>query len=157
MRTRFLPLLFLPLLLGAAPSTSPIDLGSRRVLMVDDYLTQSRDGIELRLHPPRRGEAVFKFDAPWEGTNNNFFRLIRLKDKVLLYYVSAQDTYDNGLKYGGRDTVACVLESPDGVHWTRPDLGLFSSQGSKHNNIIWTQHKLDNFTPFLDTNPACPA
>src|SRR5271156_1098985 len=122
MRLPLLSLLCVPLFLAAQPSPSPIDLGSRRVLMVDDYLTQSRNGIELRFHPPRRGEVAFKFDAPWEGTNDNFFRLIRLKDGVRLYYVSAQDTYDNGLKYGGRDTVACVLESPDGVHWTRPDL-----------------------------------
>ena len=124
--------------------------------MVDDYLVEHRDGLELRLHPPRRGEVVFKFDAPWEGTNNNFFRLIRFQGKFLLYYVTAMDTYDGGLKYGGRDTLACVLEGPDGIHWTRPDLGLFAYQGSKHNNIIWTQHKLDNFTPFLDGNPACP-
>jgi hypothetical protein len=155
MRLAILALCCLPSLFAVA-APAPVDLGSRRVLLVDDYLTESRQGIELRLHPPRRGEVVFKFDAPWEGTNNNFFRLIRFQGMFRMYYVSAQDTYDNGLKYGGRDTLACVLEGPDGIHWSRPDLGLFPFRGSKHNNIIWTQPKLDNFTPFLDTNPACP-
>src|ERR1700722_7997833 len=135
MRLPILSLCCLPsLLASAAPAL--IDLGSRRVLLVDDHLTESRDGLESRLHAPRRGEVVFKFDAPWEGTNNNFFRLIRFKDIVRLYYISAQDTYEGGLKYGGRDVLACVLEGPDGIHWSRPDLGLFPFQGSKHNNII---------------------
>ena len=47
-------------------------------------------------------------------------------------------------------------ESRDGVHWLKPALGLREFQGSTHNNIIWAEPNLDNFTPFLDANPACP-
>jgi len=30
----------------------------------------------------------------------------------------------------------CFAESPDGIHWTKPDLGLVEFAGSKHNNIV---------------------
>jgi len=51
---------------------------------------------------------------------------------------------------------ACMAVSVDGIHFVKPDLGLVDYHGSKHNNIIWTTPKLDNFTPFKDTNPNCP-
>ena len=52
--------------------------------------------------------------------------------------------------------VTCYAESRDGIHWTKPELGLFEFNGSKQNNIVWDGPGTHNFTPFLDTNPACP-
>lgn len=52
---------------------------------------------------------------------------------------------------------ACYAESKDGIHWTRPDLGLFEFNGSRNNNIIVIAGGLDNSTPFKDTRPDCPA
>jgi L-ascorbate metabolism protein UlaG (beta-lactamase superfamily) len=37
------------------------------------------------------------------------------------------------------DTSFCYAESRDGVHWTKPELGLFEFQGSKKNNILFRQ------------------
>jgi hypothetical protein len=34
---------------------------------------------------------------------------------------------------------------------------LFDVDGSKKNNVVWAAPGLDNFTPFKDPNPACPA
>jgi hypothetical protein len=34
--------------------------------------------------------------------------------------------------------------------------GVFDFHGSKHNNIVWSRLLFECFTPFLDTNPACP-
>src|SRR5262249_7240453 len=53
--------------------------------------------------------------------------------------------------------VACYAESRDGIHWTKPDLGLFEFDGSKHNNIVWDTEGSHCFTPFRDTNPAAAA
>jgi hypothetical protein len=50
----------------------------------------------------------------------------------------------------------CYAESRDGVHWTRPELGLFEFEGSKENNIVWAGPGAHNFTPFKDPNPLCP-
>ena len=37
------------------------------------------------------------------------------------------------------DTSFCYAESRDGIHWTKPELGLFEYQGSKKNNILFRQ------------------
>jgi len=52
--------------------------------------------------------------------------------------------------------VTCYAESNDGIHWHKPNLGLFEWEGSKENNIVWTGPGTHNFTPFKDANPAAP-
>ena len=134
----------------------PYPLGDRRALFVDELLLARREGLELRLHHPRPRETVMVFDAPWEGSGSDFERLIRDGDTLRMYYMATQLTMTNGTKIGGGGVYACLAESKDGIQWIKPDLGLFEFKGSKHNNIIWMEPKLDNFTPFLDSNPACP-
>ena len=149
----------LSLMLGWAPTlfaADPINLGARRALFVDDFLIAHQTGLETRLQALVPRETVMVFDAPWEGSGSDFQRLIRVGDTLRMYYMATKLTSTDGKKIGGGGTYACVVESKDGVHWTRPDLGLFEFQGSKHNNIVWAEPKLDNFTPFLDTNPRCP-
>lgn len=51
--------------------------------------------------------------------------------------------------------VVCYAESSDGIHWTKPKLGLHEFHGSKENNIIWTGIGQHNFVPFKDANPNC--
>ena len=52
--------------------------------------------------------------------------------------------------------VTCVALSDDGISWTKPDLGIFDFNGSKHNNIVWMgDAAAHNFTPFVDSNPEC--
>ena len=51
--------------------------------------------------------------------------------------------------------MTCVVESRDGVHFSRPKLGLIEVTGSKENNVVWKGIESHNFAPFLDTNPAC--
>ncbi len=133
----------------------PLALGGRRALFVDEFLIARRDGLELRLHDPRLRETVMTFDARWEGSGSDFQRLIRVGDTYRMYYMATKLTSTDGKKIGGGAVYACVVESKDGIHWLRPDLGLFEFEGSRHNNIVWSEPKLDNFTPFLDSNPAC--
>lgn len=155
--TRLLPgSALLTLVAGAAFAAEPIALGSRRVLFLDEQFMAHRSNLELRLQVPQARETVFTYDAAWEGSGSDFQRLIRVGDTLRMYYMATKLTSTDGKKLGGQPTFACVIESKDGVHWSRPDLGLVEFQGSKHNNIVWSEPKLDNFTPFLDSNPACP-
>jgi hypothetical protein len=155
---RLAPRLLVAALLGAAglAAAEPLALGDRRVLFVDDYLVARRDGLEFKLHEPRPRETVMTYDAPWEGSGSDFQRLIRVGDTLRMYYMATKLTSSDGKTIGGGVVYACFVESKDGIHWTRPDLGLFAHEGSKHNNIVWAEPKLDNFTPFLDPNPDCP-
>ena len=45
----------------------PVDIGSRRELLVDDALIARIDGTALRLHQPISREVSLETDRPWEG------------------------------------------------------------------------------------------
>jgi len=115
---------------------------------VDDWLIASCRDVSLKLCQPERREIVLVTDAPWEGATSAYFSVVQDGELIRLYYrgsVSGSDTSEN--------QVTCVAESRDGVHFTRPKLGLIEINGSKDNNVVWKGIESHNFAPFLDTNP----
>lgn len=133
----------------------PVHIDTTRQLFVDNFLISSDSGVTSRLHHPIRREQVMVYDKPWEGSGSDFQVLLRDSGIIRMYYTAAQLTNTAGTKMGGHPNYACYAESTDGIHWVKPDLGLFEFEGSKHNNIIWSMPRFDNFTPFRDPNPAC--
>lgn len=141
---------------GEEGSPSTLDIGSRRELLVDDFLTEKREGLELRLQSPVPREIVMKHDAPWEGSGCGYHTVFRDGNIVRMYYIAADLTNEDGTKLASRPIFACYSESKDGIHWVKPELDLFEFGGSKKNNIIMSAKGLDNFTPFKDSKPDCP-
>ena len=138
-----------------ADDSGVVEIGTRRELFVDDFLIDRRDGLELRLQAPLPREVVLEHDAPWEGSGCGYPTVFRDGEVVRMYYIAADLTNADGSKMASRPLFACYAESRDGLHWTKPELGLFEFSGSKKNNIVWASPRLDNFTPFKDANPDC--
>ena len=142
----------------------PIDIGSRLELFVDDFLIESMDGLELRLHRPRPAGKIVVFDRPWEGTTSVYHTVFKDGDGYRLYYrgSSAADYADEAQLspeekiVPNHESVTCILESRDGIEWTRPSLGLVEFQGSTDNNIVWKGTASCCFAPFKDDNPDAP-
>ena len=139
-----------------------VDIGSRRELLVDDYLIASfgRDA-GLRLHRPVAQEVVLETDAPWEGNASGYVTVFRDESLYRMYYRGWHFSYDSGSLEWPRAEVVCLAESSDGIRWTRPALGLVDYDGSRRNNIILDARDDSspaiNFAPFKDPNPAAPA
>ena len=135
-----------------SPST-PIAIDNRLELFVDDTLIDRKVGVALRLCPPQPKEVVMQFDKPWEGAESTYVSVFKDGAIYRMYY--------RGDRGGSGPRVTCYAESKDGIHWTRPSLGLHEHEGSKENNIIFTQRShgaiVDNFAAFLDTRPDAPA
>lgn len=142
----------------ASHADEPIEIGSRRELFVDDYLIEKMDGVELRLHHPVFREKVITYgDKPVEGNHSGYTTVFRDGDIFRMYFRGLRYEWEGD--YHSRKLVhqhTCYAESQDGIHWTRPNLGLFDHDGSKHNNIVWKGVGVHNFTPFKDTHPDCP-
>ena len=138
---------------GQSIQAEPIKIGSRLELFVDDHVIESLTGeAQLRLHRPTRREIAIVFDAPWEGNNSAYVTVFRDGPIYRMYYRGRQiDLSGDKLKFP-HGQVVCYAESADGIHWTKPDLGLFEFEGSKENNIIWNQEGSHNFAPFNDAN-----
>ncbi|MHB9025997.1 MAG: glycoside hydrolase family protein [Armatimonadota bacterium] len=144
-----------------------IDVGSRRELLVDDWLIERLEGgARLQLHPPTPREAVLELDRPWEGSMCGYITVLRDGDRCRMYYRGWEVDIDHPGSHGEalhipRPACICLAESDDGIHWERPALNLFDYGGNRDNNIVWMGvgddlKGLHGFSPFLDTNPACP-
>jgi hypothetical protein len=134
-------------------TTATIELGSRLELFVDRYLVDSMKGVELRLHEPRDEGMVIRFDRPWEGPFCTYCTVIRDGELYRLYYRGCP-TADAGSKNG---ETTCYAESNDGIHWTKPNLGIYEIGGTRDNNVVLAgaNQASHNFTPFLDTRSGC--
>lgn len=139
----------------ARAGDGPIDIGSRRELFVDTFLIDRVDGVELQMHRPIPREVVLIHDAPWEGSGSGYHTIFRDGDRFRMYYKAWQLDVEPGKVIQPHPLFACYAESRDGIHWEKPNLGLFEFNGSKENNIVWSGAGSHDFTPFKDVNPAC--
>ena len=132
----------------AAETEEAVALGSRRELFIDNHLIHALDGARLVLNQPRDEGMVIKFDQPWEYPFAGCPTIIRDGEKFRLYYRGMFGTGD-----GTNVECTCYAESDDGIHWTKPNLGLFEVRGTRENNCVWANDPpfSHNFTPFLDT------
>ena len=153
-RATLLPLFLCVTLVAGAFCAEPIDIGSRRELFVDDHLvSQWQGGARAQLHQPRPEEVVLVTDQPWEGNTCAYYTIFRDGDLYRMYYRGAH--YDERTEERAHREVTCYAESKDGIHWTKPNLGLFEFNGSKENNIVWDGIGTHCFTAFKDSNPDC--
>ncbi len=136
---------------GHAIADEPIELGTRRELFVDDFLIDQASGVQLVLQEPRDEGPVLSFDEPWEGRFCGYATVIADGDRYRLYYRGVPTAGSDGRS----NEVTCYAESPDGITWTKPKLGLHEVNGSRDNNVILANAApvTHNFSPFLDGNP----
>ena len=133
-----------------------VNIGSRRELFVDSLLIDRLSGgATLRLGRPHDEGIAIPFDRPWEGGFCGYCTVIRDGDHYRAYY--------RGLPVAGKDgsvaEVTCCAESKDGIHWTKPSLGLFEVAGNRENNVILAGMPpfSHNFSPFIDSRPGMKA
>ena len=123
------------LLTGPAVGEDPvghISVGSQKRLTWDDSLFDKVQDIRFEMHRPRRtGERNLIGDKPWESWQiGGMSSLLHDNGKFRLWY-----GVSHGIRHGEEYAVA-YAESQDGIHWTKPDLGLVEYAGSKHNNLV---------------------
>lgn len=135
-------------------SMHPVALGSRLELFADALLVDHLEGGTLKLHEPHPANVALTFDAPWEGAFSAYVTVLRDGSRYLCYY--------RGVPTAGRDgsenEVTCIAESPDGITFTKPSLGLYEVAGTRSNNVVLAGQApfSHNFAPFLDTRPGSP-
>lgn len=110
------------------------NVGSEKQLLIDDLLFDQSAGIRFVVHPPRKThEQSLIRDRPWESATLNWFNVMRDGGKYRMWY----ECYDIDGWPTGDDTSFCYAESADGIHWTKPELGLFEYQGNNQTNILF--------------------
>ena len=136
-------------------AAEPINIGSRLELFVDHHVVdRTTGGVELYVHRPKPEEVVLVTGKPWEGNTSAYYTLFQDGDLYRMYYRGSN--FDQSTKKVTHDEVTCYAESRDGIHWTRPELGLYEFNGSKKNNIVWDGIGTHCFVVFKDSSPKAP-
>jgi hypothetical protein len=115
---------------AAAQTTAPA--GSRTLLMVDDHDIVYRSGTYRILHPAKRHAVnpVIAQDKPWEITisYNSVYRNADTGRYQMWYQVL--------VKASPETLSVCYAESDDGVHWSKPMLGIVKHDGNDTNMLL---------------------
>lgn len=99
-----------------------------RRLFLDAMVVEESEGLQRVFHAAKKHKAnpLVKAEMPWEGTGIAFGgTVLRWGNRITVRYKSWPKTA------GGPG----LVESEDGIHFTRPNLGLVEWEGSKDNNI----------------------
>ena len=131
-------------------SAEPIQIGSQRELFVDHFLIDSLDdSARLVLHQPTPQEVVLTFDQPWEGNASGYPTVFQDGDLYRMYYRGHRYVIDDPPFRQAQSEAVCYAESHDGIHWTKPNLGIHKWPGVEDNNIIWMgSPEAHNFAPY---------
>ncbi len=126
-------------------------LGSRKHLFIDDALIARMENVQLTANPPTAREATdFRSDQAWEPTP----RFGAGQPDVASVWDEGDEIrllYTNGGMWGGKPHAVGLATSRDGLHWTKPELGIFAWNGSSKNNIVL--RNASQGTAFKDPNP----
>ena len=133
-----------------ASDSSPIEIGSNRQLFVDRHVIDKLTNARLVLHQPVRRELAIVNEHPWERFGVSYMVTFRDGGKFRAWYRC------DGVALSDRKSLTAYAESTDGIHWTKPQLGIIEFGGSKQNNLVWDGPGV-NMAVFKDANPAAPA
>ena len=126
-----------------ARSEEPLQIGSNKQLFIGPYDAEGRDThlvssmkhIEITMNSAHvTGERLVVQDRPWEGTGILDMRQFVLKNghtfrmyyNALPHHFTSTDATNPRKNVWGRpyNRILCYAESKDGIHWTKPDLGI---------------------------------
>ncbi len=130
---------------------APLEIGFRKQLLVDDYIIAEKSNVRRALGQVTKangGHPLIVADKPWERAD--LFRLgsvLHDGRKFRMWYGMNEDSRGAWLGYA---------ESEDGLHWTKPNLGLQEHQGSKNNNIVNIGEGMGHMC-YLDPHETDPA
>ncbi len=120
--------------------SEPIRVGGDKQLFIDHRFIERSEQVTLRVNPPRK-DTVDRFprDKPWEAFTTGWYSIDW--DPEARRYKKWYAACD-GDQWAGGSWRLCYAESPDGLSWEKPDLGLVEYGGSRDNNILIDGEKL---------------
>ena len=113
-----------------------LDIGTRKQLFIDDRFIVESKGVGLELNrPDLQWENLLTAEKPWElGIACARGSICQHGGKTMLWYQAGEWDESRAIVLNTRRM--CYAESMDGIHFTKPELGLIEFHGSKRNNIV---------------------
>jgi len=150
-------------------------IGHKTQLLVDDYIIHSRSGLIRKIQPANKmNQPVVVPEHPWEfsyhpkddGVGKRIYVYGTvfydpLQEKYRMWYMSRLGQRHQfeipELQIPGENIhgdLTLYAESQDGIHWTKPDLGLCHFNGDTNNNIMLDFHGVSVFLDQHEEDPS---
>jgi hypothetical protein len=124
----------------AAESPDTHDADGRMLFAFDDHQIPWLDNLQVTLVQAEKypGNPVLRCGpkgSPDYGHAILYGSVIRINGKFRMWYLGMVDRNTPDGLIPGWWRPMCYAESDDGIHWTKPELGLVELHGNKKNNI----------------------
>lgn len=146
------PTLSLIVLAALIPSSvvfgEALNIGNRKQLFIDETFVEHGKGVTLQMNPPIKQGLVMSGTNPWgNGIVSGAGSVIEDGGKYRFWYTAMPASL---VLIEHTRFRLCYGESTDGVHWVKPNLGLYEWEGSKANNIVMDSEIESGGGVFLD-------
>jgi hypothetical protein len=143
---------------SAQAQNGPIVIASNKQLFLDEQFFARKQNVSLVVNQPVKDDQpvlVADPSRPWELNRiSSGTSVIDDGGVIKLYYDAlGPSTYED------RSRWRCYATSTDGVHFTKPNLGIVAFGERTDTNIVWPPTRTATYEPgsvFLDPNPNCP-
>lgn len=126
-----------------------ISIGNKRETFWDSYLIDTdKTTAQLRVIQPTQKETCFIFDQLMELNTISYPCIVKDEKGYKMYYLPWRN-----VNYCS--AYLSVIESEDGINWTRPELNLFQDSKNLPSNAV-IDILCDGMYVFYDQNPDCP-
>ncbi len=143
-------LLLLVVTCAAQDGGEPMDLGTQKWLLYDDYLFAQKSGFETTpMEAVRDPQPVLAPEMPWEQGTVWWHNTVLVDDAgvIRLYYCAQSADMRPRL---------CLATSTDGVTFERPSLGVVEFEGSTDNNIVFEPDLGSHYAGTVFIDPTAP-
>ena len=111
-------------------------------------------GVRVTVEPARKSQPWLVPDRPWEDPNLGWGTVIHENGRYRCWYEFVLSKNVKLVRQGELATtdgnhMLAYAESTDGLHWTKPSLGLCELNGSRDNNVVTA---MSGGSPFRDDN-----
>ncbi|HOJ39542.1 MAG TPA: HEAT repeat domain-containing protein, partial [bacterium] len=115
-------------------------VGSQKQLLVDDLVIEDIGSARRVLHKFKKDprNPVLEQEFPWELQGTCCFLTTVHYDPESRLFSFWYTSFGRLAREGEavRSRAQCLAYSTDGLHWVRPNIGLYEFQGSKKNNLV---------------------
>ena len=108
----------------------------RTQLFLDDEIIEQTVRLQRVVHQPQKhpGNPLYTVGAPWEGEGIVYLAGVYIDPQDHLWkawYVTLYPPAYPEIIYA-----ICLITSPDGIHWTRPELDVYRGHNGEKTNIV---------------------
>ena len=135
-----------------------VEISHHRSLNQHGDYSQSKDRILFVIHAQLMNQVFKPHEMPRIGQSKCNYQIPELyiprtDEKPHSCNGVTKDKYGRPFVDNDRGDLTLYAESDDGINWVKPNVGIFTFNGSAGNNIVWDLHGASVFIDREEKNP----